>query len=192
MNTNNIDGTNQIHNSRRDRWINQYISKFEGLIDSLSAGVDNVVLGGAHALYLHGLEMSRMAADLDLIIYKPTIGQEEILKIMSNFDMIKFQRPEPRYPGERVVKAIKLKKDDFFMDIIIEEEPVPEGLLIHKYHCNEYKIQSISNTIAAKRSYIHNKKVSTSDGHQNDMEAYVRRKDIQDFIDLKNMNFNLF
>lgn len=165
--------------------INLFIKTFESLIFQLLH--TNVVIGGTNALLQHGLKISRTPSDLDLIIYQPTEEQLQILKTISVFDLIK-NRPELQY-GD-LQKAIKIEKDGLFLDIITELGPTPQNLLYYRYGYGDkfLQIQSIENVIKAKVSY---KFERMSDSRDKNLTKYMRSKDLEDLLDLKNSNFNI-
>lgn len=165
--------------------INLFIQTFEGLIFQLLH--TNVVIGGTNALLQHGLKISRTPSDLDLIIYQPTEEQLQILKTIAVFDLIK-DRPELQYGN--LQKAIKIEKDGLFLDIITETEPTPQNLLYYRYgHSDKLlQIQSIENVIKAKLSYKFERQ---SDSRDRSLTKYMRSKDLEDLLDLKNSNFNV-
>lgn len=182
---NNIDN---LHNSPSD--IKDYLSTFQKIINLIIW--PNVVIGGKQALRLHGLNMTTPPADLDLIIFTPTVKQMEALKILSIFDCVE-NRPkksELDYPGNELhQKAMKFKKDGLFLDIIIAKHiPLPSGLLNYVFNGNSFPVNTIKNIIDAKRSYFFERQ----DEKDYILPAkYSRTKDMEDFIDLKNKNFNI-
>ena len=155
---------------------------FKRVLDKLKGPFDNIVIGGSLALHMHGLKLGREVADIDVIIYKPTKEQLEVLELLKNFDMV-----EGRPYGEEV-KCIKLKRtsygDEFTMDILVETVQAPSDLLFADIRGVRYRIQSIDEVIKAKSSY---------EFHMNDKgesTGYARAKDLRDFLLLKNHNFN--
>lgn len=126
--------------------------------------------------------MSRESNDLDIIIYSPTDNQKKILNQFAIFDLIK---DRPCSYTSNNCKAIKLSREGLFMDIIVENSIIPTNLLYYRYGCSDimYKVQNIYNIIEAKNSY----KIKSN---ENPLIKYIRGKDLEDFIDLKNSNFN--
>jgi hypothetical protein len=154
-----------------------YLNTFKELIDQLKEKENNVVIGGMQALTLHGLNFSRETQDLDLIIYNPTPNQSIALQALKIFQVTR-ENMQVSY-GE-IQKSNKFRKDNLFIDILIEVGQKPEGLLNHINGEMQLPVQSVKNVIAAKASY----KYEGVGGF------YVREKDLLDFIDLKNSNFN--
>lgn len=150
---------------------------------------ENLVIAGVNALKLHGLKMSREANDLDIVLFQPTKKQLDFLRSMSFFEhkSREFQSAtgeklqDENYPIDNLI--LKFKKDNYMLDIILSKEPTPEFLLSYKFKDTDYKIQNIALNIEAKNSYS----VRNSDG----LKYYRRVKDMIDFQDLKNSNFNI-
>ena len=139
---------------------------FRKTLDTLNKE-ENLVLGGSTALNLHGINTNKMPEDLDVIIYLPTGGQLNFLKSIEDFSDF-----EQDTGYEQVYKFKKVKDDcTFTLDILIEQCPLPENLLLFKSESVLFKIQDINNIIAAKSSY-------------------GREKDLKDLLHLKNLNFN--
>jgi hypothetical protein len=170
--------------------INDYIHTFRVLLSRINDY--NVVLAGVNALKLHGLKMSRPANDLDVVIFKPTEKQISFLRDISvlqinenRFDDSASMIQDENYPLGKII--LKFKKDNLNLDIIFSDDKVPENLLYHKQIINnkivEFKIQNITLNIEAKNSYS----VRNEDG----LRLYRRIKDMVDFQDLKNSNFNI-
>lgn len=151
---------------------------FRSVLTSLMSGRNNVIIGGSAALVLHGLDIGRELMDVDIIIYKPTAEQDTLLNLLMNFDYIKAEH-SPR-------RAMKLKKDGFFIDIIMErnsDQPMPTDFLLIEISGIAYKIQSVKKVVEAKCSY-------TLEGRSQEPTLYTRRKDVFDLQLLKNLNFN--
>lgn len=162
--------------------INNFIRVFRSLLLELID--DNVVIGGINALTLHGVIVGREAHDLDIIIYKPTLRQVNLISALNHFNLVKDKNTENGYDGTSV-NFVKLKKDGYTMDILIErDKEVPNFLLECKFEGIYFKIQSVENVISAKASYYFKSK---KDG----LTYYSRIKDAVDFQNLKNLNFNL-
>jgi len=155
----------------------QYLKTFKQLIQPL--GTQNVVIGGTIALKAHGLIMSREATDLDLIIFNPTEKQKAYIESMKFFEIENRNIPQHVYQ-----KSFKFKKANLTIDILIQESEVPQGLLYAEFEGTFYKVQSIKNTIDAKRSYCLYGSIGGN-------VKYIREKDVKDFEDLKSSNFNL-
>ena len=158
----------------------KYLKTFKKLIEPL--GTSNVVIGGALSLKAHGLNMNREAEDMDLIIFDPTPQQINYIK---SFEFFSMPRDLPFNVNSYNQRSFKFQKDGLIIDILISKIPVPENLLYYNFDGTFYKVQSVSGTIDAKRSYYYER-------NENDKTSkYVRNKDVEDFIDLKNSNFNL-
>ena len=163
--------------------LEKYIETFLPIL-SLIDGL-NVVIGGIEALRIHGLTV-RESNDLDVIIYQPNLRQKQVINNLSIFEQ---DKPKNNNQGT-YQRSFKFKKNDLFIDILFEEDkPMPEDLLLYRYKLVHpikiFSIQSIQNVIDAKRNY-HND-FHTSEG----IKQYSRIKDMKDFQDLKNHNFNL-
>lgn len=165
--------------------IDQYLNTFKSIIDILSSS-DNVAIGGYQALKLHGLILNREPGDLDLIIFDPTPKQFAALKVLSCFDIIK-NRPKDVTTEE--IKAFKFKKADLFMDVIICKDSTP-CLLSFTCSVGTFKVNSVENIIKAKRSYKFRYNEDTCE-YGSETNTYARTKDMLDFQQLKNINFNM-
>jgi len=146
------------------------ISTFLHILKPLAGNhvnLENVVISGATAIKAHGLILNREPSDLDVAVYQPT---DEQLEIILKGEKAMTAGP---YPEQRV---FKFYHDGQSMDIVVEYEETPPGLLYHAHYYGDevlfFKIQSIENCVAAKR-------------------MYNREKDWRDFQDLKNSNFNM-
>ena len=167
---------------------------FQPILSSLMKGHKNVVLGGSRALLLHGLNITRPVEDLDVIIYKPSLEQKKLLQHLQFFDIVK-NRPAHLVAGytdnmERILRVIKLKKNNSIIDIISEETDMPEDLLYYKHDDIMYPIQNIQKVIDAKNSYRF-QAAGELPLQAVGKAVYGRMKDVEDLMDLKNSNFNL-
>lgn len=144
----------------------------------------NVVIGGSYALIQHGLNIGREPVDLDIIIYKPTESQLNILSMQSAFQQkTKNTIPELEYAIKKQ-RSWKFKKQNNVLNILLErEKDIPEDLLLLRHNKYRFQIQSIKNVIDAKNSYL----LKDNCGNAN----YTRIKDVKDFENLKKLNFNL-
>jgi hypothetical protein len=143
--------------------LNKYLDKFSRIIGDLSDKNDNVRLGGTLVLKLHGLNFSRPVGDLDVIIVNPTASQRLYLKNLEFFQC------DESYSGQH---NFKFKKDNLYLNILLAEIPnLKMEPVFYKHKDVYYKIISINEIIDAKRKY-------------------KRTKDLQDFLLLKNENFN--
>lgn len=157
------------------------LSAFLGTIETIYG--DNLVLGGSHALKLHGLEFHREPSDVDLIIYRPTVTQAKFLELVQRNNGQKgdfLKNPDYR------VRVTKFKSPNgrYSLDIIISEEETPKNLLSLNLLDIDFKIQSVENIVKAKASYLH--KV---DGRGS--SKFISQKDAIDLQNLKSLNFNL-
>lgn len=149
---------------------------------------DNFKLCGSATLVAHGLKIGRDVSDLDVAIYKPTPEQVAVLEGLLFFNLSKSNNSN--YSGNSntgtvVLPAIiKIKKDNYFMDIHLETNDCSSGCLYHKHYNTFFKINPISATIAAKASYTLRPDNSTIPAN------YCRKKDAVDFQNLKVLNFN--
>lgn len=154
--------------------VNQFLSTFRTLITGFYDHT-NTVLTGSVILLLHGLKMSRIPVDLDIVIFKPTEKQLQYIEAVKFFDCIK-DRPD----GYVQTNAYKFKKEELFLDVIITQQDMP-AMLQYTHEQSVYNIQMVDNIIAAKKSYSLDK---------GGFRKYIREKDAKDFLDLKNCNFN--
>lgn len=156
------------------------VSVFSYILTKLNG--PNMVIGGSTALKLHGLVFSREVNDLDIIIYSPTIEQTEELGRLSKL----YPKENSTYLDSKVIKVIhkSFLKRTYKLDIIVENESTPKVLLFVDVFNHKVKVQSISNIVKAKSSYI---KHLDSRGSS----EYYPKKDISDLLNLKNSNFNL-
>lgn len=148
--------------------LDNYLSTFQIVIDDLlgASPTKNVRLGGSLILKLHGLNFSRSIGDLDLIITNPTEKQKDYIKALQFFDVVN----NGAYANEA---NIKLKKNGYFLNIlIVDSYTLPIAPVFYQYNNTHYGIVSIKEIIDAKRQY-------------------KRKKDIEDFLLLKNENFNM-
>jgi hypothetical protein len=148
--------------------LNKYLDTFQIIIDDLIklSFKPNVRLSGSLILKLHGLNFSRAIGDIDLIIINTTDQQDKYLQALKFFEL---ENKEETYPGE---VNYKFKKNNLILNIITKNSlDIFESSLYHK-HNNKYYSISLINDI------IHHKK------------SYTRIKDLNDFILLKNENFN--
>lgn len=152
--------------------MNNHVKEFEKLLLALNG--DNLVLAGSIALIEHGLIMSRLPLDLDVVIYQPNDKQKELLKAIY---LVALDNKVSEYPFE-TTKQFKFLKNGFHCNILIEDKFVPVDLLYYQNNGVFYKIQNIKINMQAKMSF------KTKDGK-------YREKDLLDCIDLKNSNFNI-
>jgi hypothetical protein len=147
--------------------LNNYLNVFQIIIDDLvelSPSTKNVRLGGSLILKLHGLKFSRSIGDLDIIITNPTEKQKDYLKALRFFNYDEDYANETNY---------KFKKNGFVLNILVVDPYTLSTTPIYYNHDNTYYgIVSIDEIIDAKK-------------------RYNRRKDISDFLLLKNENFNM-
>jgi hypothetical protein len=183
MNTQNTQGDCAM---QKIYTINDYLFTFRKLIKNING--DNLVIAGVNALKIHGLKMSRQANDLDIVLFCPTEKQLTLLRGMASLSICEKQYEDDKdkiqdesYPIDNMV--LKFKKDNLYLDIILEKECCPNDLLFHKFNNEYYKIQNIALNIKAKNSYA----VRNQDG----LRLYRRIKYSVDFQDLKNSNFNI-
>lgn len=157
----------------RGKLLHSTIMAFSNILNELDKG-GNLVLGGTHAMILHGLEVPREPNDVDIIIYKPTLAQLNLLKMLKDVVVEGSTNGVPDNPkvAKRSYKLVSNKCSMHVLDILLEFDKVPEGLLTYKHKSIKIKVQSIRNILYAKANY-------------------GRSKDFKDFNLLKNINFNL-
>lgn len=185
--------------------LEDYMEDFGQMIIALqhASSTPNVVIGGKWALSLHGLNLASEPADLDIIIYEANSKQRRIFESLRESDRIE-DRPKRTiqnvgYDGDTTVKVIKLESQrGLLADIIKEKDRHPDGvesLLTVKIGAYSYPVQSIKRVIEAKASYSfsHSGKELPKDGGGEPLKLkkYMRAKDLVDFLELKNLNFNV-
>ena len=143
--------------------LNKYLDTFNIIIKDLSEYQSNIKLGGTLILKTLGLNFSRTVGDLDLIISNPTKEQETYLKAL------KFFNQEGGSPGPN---NFKFKKNDLYLNILCVYDTKSTDIVFYEYNKVKYSLFLINEIIDAKKKYS-------------------RKKDIQDFLILKNENFNL-
>lgn len=159
----------------------KHLDVFASLIATVQG--DNVAIGGWHSLALHGLNMSRQTKDLDIVIFSPTKEQIAALESVKFFKVVrKDDNPDHNYPIAQC-DSVQFCKGGLTVDFLLEpNKPTPEDLLTYTYNGVSYKVQSVQGTIDAKNSF-------TRKG--DDGVPVPRLKDVLDFLDLKQSNFNL-
>lgn len=178
------DNSNDCKTQSSDTPIECYLNTFEQIIKALNTS-DNIAIGGYQALKLHGLTLNRQPSDLDIIIFQPTPRQLSTLKVLQCFDCIK----RPRDIDFEQIKAFKFKKHDMFMDVIISKDPIGP-LLLFNHDTGSFKVNSIFEVVHAKASYKFRRNEDGPD-YTNETNTYARAKDMVDFQQLKNINFNM-
>jgi hypothetical protein len=142
--------------------LNKYLDTFNIIIKDLSEYQSNVKLGGTLVLKLLGLNFSRPIGDLDLIIFNPTKEQETYLKAL------KFFNQGGGSPGDN---SFKFKENNLYLNILCVYDTKNTDIVFYEYNKVKYSLSLINEIIDAKKKYS-------------------RKKDLQDFIMLKNENFN--
>src|ERR1700761_3055210 len=175
--------------------INRYVETFEDILFDIQGS--NTVIAGTNNLLMHGLIMNRMPEDLDIIIFKPTKRQDELLNKLKEIRQIPLNEPdtdEHDYTGEIIkdakLRSIKIQRGDLCLNFILERHlETPSDLLYARIELKGnvimMKCQSISANIEAKAGY----KVM-KEGKNGLITWHRRLKDVIDFQDLKNSNFN--
>jgi hypothetical protein len=144
--------------------LNKYLDTFNIIIKDLSEYQPNVRLGGTLVLKLLGLNFSRSVGDLDIIIVNPTKEQKTYLKGLKFFNI------NSSSPGDY---NFKFKKSDLYLNILCVDNYTGNiGSIHYTYKNIKYQLVPINEIIEAKKKY-------------------ARKKDLQDFIMLKNENFNI-
>lgn len=144
--------------------LNKYLDTFNIIIKDLSDYQPNVRLGGTLVLKLLGLNFSRPVGDLDIIIINPTTEQKIYLTALNFFNI------NSGSPGEH---NFKFQKSGLYLNILCVDNSIANiGSLYYHHNNNKYHLVSIDEIIEAKKKYS-------------------RKKDMQDFLILKNENFNL-
>jgi hypothetical protein len=149
--------------------LNNYLNVFQIIIDDLvqlSPSTKNVRLGGSLILKLHGLNFSRSIGDLDIVITNPTEKQKDYLKALRFFNC----KDDSNYGNET---NYKFKKNGFVLNIlVVDPYTLPIIPIFYCYQTKYYGVVSVEEIIDAKK-------------------RYNRKKDISDFLLLKNENFNM-
>ncbi len=144
---------------------------------------NNIIIGGTHALKLHGLILPRPPQDLDLVIYNPTPEQLEYIQSIRIFHIGKYNREH----SITTCKSFVFKKQKMLLNVILEHGSTqPQCELLYNYGGQHFEIQSIENVLAAKNSYRLEPVRTSITGMR-----YVRAKDVADCIAMKNLNFNI-
>lgn len=145
--------------------LHRYLKTFWPLIHRIMD--TNTMIGGTFALWLHGLRMASHPDDLDLIIYYTTEDQKKVLRSISFFD----QTPD-KYKNTEENRSFKFYKDGKVLNIVCAvPEDTDDKIRLGLYYEGDFiKVQNIESVIHAKKKY-------------------ARAKDLQHFIDLKNLNF---
>lgn len=126
----------------------EYLDNFSYELNMLRS--DNLVLGGSNALLAHGLNLgSWKPDDLDVIIFSPTDSQVSFVKT-------KFEQCLDEYLAEYLTPhSYRLLKNGLVLNVIFEYKiPTPTDLLCFKYGSDLYQVNTITNIIEAKKSYL--------------------------------------
>lgn len=155
----------------KSKKLDSTIIAFGNILTELNKG-GNLVIGGTHALLLHGLRVSREPNDLDIVVYKPTSAQCKMLLALKDVTVGSgYSSPTPE---EGITRSFKLQsRGHHVIDILLDRRELPDGLLTYENRSKGIKlrVQSIDGVLAAKA-------------------AYGRDKDMHDLFALKNINFN--
>ena len=149
------------------------IVAFGNILTELNKG-GNLVIGGTHALLLHGLKVPRDPNDLDIVIYRPTSDQCKLLLALKDVTVGSENGCQDPTAEQGVTRSFKLRsKNSLEIDFLLQRRDLPDGLLTYENRPKGIKlrVQSIEGVLAAKASYR-------------------RCKDIHDLFQLKNINFN--
>lgn len=126
---------------------------------------NNLVLGGSNALMLHGIQTKKTPEDVDIVIYQATDRQLDFLETLQEFSTLGSS-------GKVFKFKISRNNEDYTLDILLEDGPLPSNLLYYIKGNIKVRIQDVFAIIKAKADY-------------------KRNKDLIDLLDLKNLNFNL-
>ena len=166
-----------------------FLATFSSAIDHLiEAGPKdtNVVIGGTCALIAHGLNVGREPNDLDVIIYRPSTEQLRYLDSIRLFSLKHSTGTGADLTGDLHLRSLKFKKNGLILNILFERDKAKPSFLLRFWDAGaSYKIQDIASVIEAKNSYILQPHTTGLTG-----ERYARVKDLFDFQQLKNLNFN--
>lgn len=168
------------HLRMRARMNIQLSATIAAISDHLSVlGNLNVVIGGTHALFLHGIIMHRAADDIDLIIFQPTDEQRQyVQKICAGDDneADKDDYEDADYNTDNH-RSYKLAVKAVTVNFLLSTEELPDQLLLFSGGNTILRVNSVQNIIDAKSAYFNG-------------EAF-RAKDVKDCEHLKQYNFNL-
>ena len=159
----------------------KYLDTFNQIILPLRKNYSgsNVYIGGSAALKLHGLTLNREINDLDIVILNSTNQQADYLESIKFFNT----PVNEKYPNGNT--CLRFVKDNLVLNVLLDRKENfaqfnEDDLLYYSYQELFYKVCPVSMIMEAKRKYIKER----TEGN------YVRQKDMLDFIDLKNSNFN--
>ena len=125
------------------------------------------VIGGIHALKLHGLNV-RDTEDFDVAVYTPP---DSVLHLIREAAEASEEGSIPDFDNSPR-RSFKITRNGLTIDFLIEyNELLPSNLLTYQYSSRAWPVQNIGVVIAAKAKYN-------------------REKDQQDFQQLKEQNFN--
>lgn len=141
----------------------------------IALGTSNMVIGGSHALLLHGLDIGRDTDDFDVVIYEPTMDQLKYLADKIHTGEMKESIEE----SSDNTRSCKVECNGATIDFLIERNTcMPADLLLVHHSGITLFVQSVYRVIDAKRSYTNE-------------DGMFRQKDVDDCKLLKNANFNL-
>lgn len=149
--------------------LDNYLNTFQIIIDDLidASPAKNVRLGGSLILKLHGLNFSRSIGDLDIIITNPTNKQKDYLKALRFFN-----HEDEGYNGNNETNY-KFKKHTLSLNVLVTDKYSKDIVQTYYLFNNKYYgFVPVQEIIDAKKTY-------------------GRKKDINDFLILKNENFNM-
>lgn len=150
----------------------------------------NVFIGGSSALVLHGVITPKNPGDLDIVIYKPTDKQIEIVLELMKPDLEYQPEEYDKFPSkETKIRSFKLHKDGYSLNVILErKKEIPETHLafisqqslagLGGFGLITLPITPINIIIQAKASY------------RDKTGKYARIKDVFYMQQLKALNFN--
>ena len=168
-----------------------FLATFSSAIDHLiEAGPQDttVVIGGTCALIAHGLNVGQEPNDLDVIIYRPSTEQLRYLDSIRLFSLKPSTGTGADLTGDSNfgLRSLKFKKNGLILNILLERDKAKPAFLLRFWEAGaSYKIQDVASVIEAKNSYVLQPNTTGLTG-----ERYARVKDLFDFQQLKNLNFN--
>jgi len=150
---------------RRDNFetLRKHVDCFQELLTELNGS--NLVLTGSCVLKVYGVELHIEPGDLDVAIYDPTPRQLQVINKYE--DQNQADNKELKKEYRRVLKLIS--PEGVTIDIIVELGTDNEGDNYLKY--KEFNLQPINKIMEAR-------------------QRYLRSKDYESFLQLKNLNFN--
>lgn len=162
----------------------KYLNEFWNELIKLIGDYDNVVIAGSNVLQAHGLKLNWTPEDLDIVVFLPTDNQLSEVVDNDKYEVcLSYEEAERREMNKDdfIPRSYKMSRKGLTLNIILErDKPRPSSLLYIAHRERYFPVNSIANIISAKVSYA-----------SGDVKQFMRAKDMQHLISLKNNNFNL-